>query len=764
MDKFNKAFNTTCVRKKIKSLNRKRRKRRRLKTKKKQVGGCKNRKTKRKNKKIIQVQIGGSTKRKHTFESTPPPPKRQKVPNTSKLQRNHNSTWIGGFKEYVKQRFIEFKSGYELTDKLLNDFIELLKLRGFAKLDLSKWNELYQQIHAGTIRKSDLINFIFDSWYFNFDKHTSAALKKILLARTNYSQEGKQLSNSVNECLKKSNEETSVKNPKDLFIDFNGAMTLMIENLEKSLEGSLSDFKISDKNCIVLKPEEIKHINDLKFYSSSWKTHVKNPKLPQDTTVKTGCKIKCGTCWICGNPIYIFFVILNENPNEIFPLNVCGQDEHVLPVGLGQMFATLLTKFDKKGDDIVENPLIQLSLRPSHAWCNQVKNNLLLIDVPDKTDSNFKIHESALSELKKKAILWLSKNTTQGSKFDYDILFAKVDNPLKDKVKLLKGMETNIRKHLKRIVKIYQATIGTRDYKDKFMISQIKLLFNLCYFAKEDVLPICYMHTLHSQPTPIQSPKQRQIQLTNSKTTVKAIWNVNIKVTELNTSQKSDSLKKIINSHTRTESPKAMEVNQQPALKSEQELQDMCFNIIIEILKEQLFNREQENELIDDTKIYGIITRIKEGFEKMEENEEYFKSFFGNNDIAEKDIEKIKQILKNISPKRDLRDRTVTGPKLLNYLVDTEFLIRYGNHYSLNQDSALDNITNSIHLSHFRSIPWGNEEIVEPSLSDVSIEQEHNLGQNLKDELSEAKKYLKENKTILYESSTVKSLSKLFFR
>jgi hypothetical protein len=96
-------------------------------------------------------------------------------------------------------------------------------------------------------------------------------------------------------------------------------------------------------------------------------------------------KKHCGTCWICLQSIYHYYIIPknSHDTDQIIYLNSkCGEDEHIFPPTVGDIIGTL--NMDAK---LVENvvtefdteTLLAYGIRPSHAFCNQLKSDFLFI-------------------------------------------------------------------------------------------------------------------------------------------------------------------------------------------------------------------------------------------------------------------------------------------------------------------------------------------------------------------------------------------------
>lgn len=143
--------------------------------------------------------------------------------------------------------------------------------------------------------------------------------------------------------------------------------------------------------------------------NGEWKLHYKN----DDSTLvnlKNKNKINgrkwndynlkkkpCGTCWICGQQIFHYYIIPTDSrdPNQIIYLNSkCGEDEHIFPPTVGDIIGTLNMNAKLVENVITEygtETLLAYGLRPSHAFCNQLKSDFLFIALLNMNESEYKV-------------------------------------------------------------------------------------------------------------------------------------------------------------------------------------------------------------------------------------------------------------------------------------------------------------------------------------------------------------------------------------
>ena len=95
-------------------------------------------------------------------------------------------------------------------------------------------------------------------------------------------------------------------------------------------------------------------------------------------------KKPCGRCWICNQKIYHYYIYRGTQDipeNRIYLNTKCGEDEHVFPPTIGDIIGTLNMDSDltrKTIDQYGIHTLLTYGIRPSHAFCNQMKSDFLL--------------------------------------------------------------------------------------------------------------------------------------------------------------------------------------------------------------------------------------------------------------------------------------------------------------------------------------------------------------------------------------------------
>jgi hypothetical protein len=187
--------------------------------------------------------------------------------------------------------------------------------------------------------------------------------------------------------------------PKKLRIDYTGKALAEITRRQSEISGDeeyISNFKENTNQadeCDSEKEWVFRCINNRNNNYISIKVNGEWKKLidkTSDTVKKTNLinnlkkgklyKQECGKCWICGQEIYHYYVI-EPKTGKIYLNTKCGEDEHVFPPTVGDIIGTLnmdsgLTR--ETIDEYGTNTLLTYGIRPSHAFCNQMKSDFLL--------------------------------------------------------------------------------------------------------------------------------------------------------------------------------------------------------------------------------------------------------------------------------------------------------------------------------------------------------------------------------------------------
>ena len=209
--------------------------------------------------------------------------------------------------------------------------------------------------------------------------------------------------------------------------------------------------------------QEVKWLNQLNY---------------KNKTITSFNSKRCATCWICGRGINIYE--MNTGKEKIY--NKCGEDEHVLPPGVGNIFGLL---YPSEYDTILNKatPIVSRSLRPSHQWCNRVKSGIILILGPDPIEQKYRINEKAMTKILEKAKNWLLNGKTVMLEPDYSF-----HNKKKNEIQpFINEMDYSMRDLLEPLcLELNRADVGSSTAaiidgkRVQWTMYLLRLVFNCC--------------------------------------------------------------------------------------------------------------------------------------------------------------------------------------------------------------------------------------------------------------------------------------------
>lgn len=127
-------------------------------------------------------------------------------------------------------------------------------------------------------------------------------------------------------------------------------------------------------------------------------------------------KKPCGQCWICNQKIYHYYIYRGTQDipeNRIYLNTKCGEDEHVFPPTIGDIIGTLNMDSDLTRQTIDQygiHTLLSYGIRPSHAFCNQMKSDFLLYALMNLgTGTVPNIHNYIETKWKATVLHWFQK-------------------------------------------------------------------------------------------------------------------------------------------------------------------------------------------------------------------------------------------------------------------------------------------------------------------------------------------------------------------
>ena len=201
---------------------------------------------------------------------------------------------------------------------------------------------------------------------------------------------------------------------------------------------------------------------------------------------KTVNKKRCADCWLCGDPVYVYECIPNDKSKKKLYLK-CGENEHILPPGVGNMFGLLYPTLKETLEFNLTNAMVRASLRASHVWCNRLKDQMILIKPPMLPGSIYTVNEESMFILCGKdqfGELWLEKGTE--NRLGPDSFFHYTTEPVKIR-KFLDQFEATTRAHLDKICGYLNAmtipsTVGpvVAGNYNPYVMYRLRLVFNCC--------------------------------------------------------------------------------------------------------------------------------------------------------------------------------------------------------------------------------------------------------------------------------------------
>ena len=239
----------------------------------------------------------------------------------------------------------------------------------------------------------------------------------------------------------------------------NSLTTATMISSNRSLPGSYNIRKFNDTSSINPPIEETLNNNTVPTLQQQ-KEHSRKffpftVKKVTALTIDTIKRKKCATCWMCKRPIYVYEISgTNNTTNTAFSKSIsCGEDEHVLPPGWGNIVGVL---WGNLADQEKFNVNTDRSLAPSHAWCNQLKNDELFIKLPRINNKwKFEINYAGITRFKNKGLHWLSSNV--GNLKDHDMFYTQVvrgsaNPPETDNISFMDKIIKHITTHMTSLI------------------------------------------------------------------------------------------------------------------------------------------------------------------------------------------------------------------------------------------------------------------------------------------------------------------------
>jgi hypothetical protein len=338
---------------------------------------------------------------------------------------------LESFCDYIQTRRNELLGDTTIIieTNAVEKMIDLMNRRGFPNLNMKTATSFYRLLYS--------------------DKFTRDDMFKGIITWTNAS-----LTYSVSD----------LRDHIDSSIGLSAAVKLSDHTYYTTLHAAVK--KYGFRKCTELERE---NVNSILANNKIYK------KKPQDNEVIY--KTQCGICWICGTPIYQFWV--DDDRGVRTELNACGEDEHTLTPGYGTLVGTLLfspTELTQCISNAIgsEESLLRRGLRPSHAFCNRAKGELKFINSPTATKSGeYSVNTTNINQ-------FMENMKTGGKKLSYEYQFLDPDtNFLKHTKETVMKYMTELCTLANSVVNLEGKTGGVTRYNTAFL----KAIFITCLTA-----------------------------------------------------------------------------------------------------------------------------------------------------------------------------------------------------------------------------------------------------------------------------------------
>jgi hypothetical protein len=183
-----------------------------------------------------------------------------------------------------------------------------------------------------------------------------------------------------------------------------------------------------------------------------WCGRVLNKKLA------SGNKKQCAICWICNGPIYVFEFLEGKGKGKDKKLPIyrkCGEDEHVVPPGVGNLMGLLFPTL-KETIVRIDNGYPSQALKAAHAWCNHYKSNYLFISVPKNSADGYAKNVAGVRDFEAAIDKILE---TGGGDYGIDHFFKTLKTK-RQREELIGHIMTNLNTRIEHICKSLNAAGG----------------------------------------------------------------------------------------------------------------------------------------------------------------------------------------------------------------------------------------------------------------------------------------------------------------
>jgi hypothetical protein len=201
-----------------------------------------------------------------------------------------------------------------------------------------------------------------------------------------------------------------------------------------------------------------------------------------DLKIKSGKKFQCGICWICTEPIHFFYATYNYGKKKLesgFLNASCGEDEHLIPAGSGNMFGTISHDFEFSKSIVQDKTsLMNMGLRASHTWCNRCKTDYSFIN-PPQIGAGYTLNYHGILTFKQMAIKWTDNANIKH--FSNEVQFSQYTSP-ESRRDLVNKMEQSIVNTITNLCNMANSLVTTSSSSgsDIYTAFLLRMIWNGC--------------------------------------------------------------------------------------------------------------------------------------------------------------------------------------------------------------------------------------------------------------------------------------------
>ena len=192
-------------------------------------------------------------------------------------------------------------------------------------------------------------------------------------------------------------------------------------------------------------------------------------------------KYQCGICWICDEPIYLFYATYGKSKKleSGFLNGSCGEDEHTIAAGQGNMYGTLSSDIVFSKSIVTDKKsLMNLGLRASHTWCNRCKSDLSFVN-PPQLGAGYTLNYSGILTFKQMAQKWMTDANIKH--FSNEVQFSKFTT-LANRTDVVKKMEKTIVEKMTILCNMANSLVATPSSSgnDIYTAFLLRMIWNGC--------------------------------------------------------------------------------------------------------------------------------------------------------------------------------------------------------------------------------------------------------------------------------------------